>query len=189
MQPMCLLQRVARTVYALVGVRRAGADLCGMDGGRVAVQTQASVANGSKQERVVGMEQALKGRELDLAIATKVMGRNDTWGVCTPPRGSVTDTLGRVLPDGYHERTPHYSTDIFAAWRVLEKVNETAFVYLQRTTEDTWPGRPWFLDITDGPQRFSGRADAAPEAICLAALKYAEYRAAHPIEQTDEEDD
>ena len=61
---------------------------------------------------------------------------------------------------------PHYSTDIAAAWEVVEK--EKLFSqWMLGTLQKEWQVvMPW----ADGIQLIA-KADTAPRAICLAALK------------------
>jgi hypothetical protein len=109
------------------------------------------------------------GRELDAVIAEKVMG----WTRLSHPYGEQTHkTLdGRTIladflsaPDGM--KLPHYSTDISAAWEVVEKLRELGW-YLAIHSD---PKRGYFATIprADGIQIES---ETAPHAICLAALK------------------
>ena len=69
---------------------------------------------------------------------------------------------------------PHYSTDIAAAWELVEKLNTAPFLcdfYLDRNAdwEDGEPGS-WCAEF--GPDlHHKAFARTAPLAICLAALK------------------
>lgn len=109
------------------------------------------------------------GRELDALIAEKVMGRDDNKGVCAPRRGTLDDTYGRVLPDGYRERTPHYSTDIAAAWQVVEKMMRDGWAWKAygATTGVTGIG---FTKCPSGVPSVYYKGDALAHAICRAAL-------------------
>lgn len=118
------------------------------------------------------------GRELDALIAEKVMG----WIPYEPERAFAYP--GWHTPDGEFlniARLPPYSTDITAAWEVVDKL-KLAVVPIDETkwwagkmgdhghdedplTSDTWVEQA----MRDGKH---GRiADTAPHAICLAALK------------------
>lgn len=110
------------------------------------------------------------GRELDALVAEKVMGwrvgeRFDgDWYLMEPASGGMG---GNPVP----MRLEHYSTDIAAAWQLVEKVG-TGWLYLTLTqdsdrTSDYW--RAAFHRRTDAPDAVNG--DTAPHAICLAALK------------------
>lgn len=113
------------------------------------------------------------GRELDALVAEKVMG-------CTPKR----DGSGRIecgCPDKGHEHfiDPYdremdmglksYSTDIAAAWEVVDKIaNHWSNVSLLRADDGSW-------HVCSDPEMSFGSSGAeaptAPHAICLAALK------------------
>ncbi|MBA5872012.1 MAG: hypothetical protein GDA68_18745 [Nitrospira sp. CR2.1] len=127
------------------------------------------------------------GRELDALIAEKVMGwkprqsKHGYWNLDGPNGEHFTDIDRRDYTAQYDKETgqkvqqapwweyfwdeiPFYSTDIAAAWEVVEKA-------------DLWS---LYGSIGDGPYRaciqFEDReglmtADTAPLAICLAALK------------------
>lgn len=132
------------------------------------------------------------GRELDVLIATKIMGRNDSFGVLTTTRMVMDDTCGRKLPDGYKERTPYYSTNISAAWQVVEKIKRKEIrgwgdvrISWGNYGPDTTPKGPcgqmiypnemaWLCSIESDVNNKSTfvNADAvtAPEAICKAVL-------------------
>ena len=108
------------------------------------------------------------GRELDAEIAEKIMD----WGHVLDPLGTLTgQPLPKELPEHWTSGIPHYSTDISAAWQVIERMREQG----------------WWYTLTD--ERFNGhfaefrRADehgihhfhrviagTAPLAICKAAL-------------------
>lgn len=108
------------------------------------------------------------GRELDVLIATKVMGRDDSFGVLTTTRMVMDDTCGRKLPDGYKKRTPYYSTDISAAWKVVERLYPIT-IYHHSTIGDEVGYR-----VTIGGVIITGQT--APETICKAALLTIERR-------------
>jgi hypothetical protein len=93
-------------------------------------------------------------RERDALVAVNVMG----WEV----------VRGTVVPPGYESwskpEVPSYTTDISAAWEVVEKMDE--WIVQRARDGDYWVtvrfGESWYL---------SGWVKSAPEAICLAALK------------------
>lgn len=94
------------------------------------------------------------GRELDLLVAEKVFGweRSGKDGYGTPywiaPGG------------GYHSGAPNYSTDIAAAWLVVDKAGVLA---LYKTPTG------WRAVIGRG--EWTADANLPAEAICLAALR------------------
>lgn len=106
------------------------------------------------------------GRELDALIAEKVMGLQvDALGYVVTQRGKVEGEL------------PFYSTDIAAAWEVVERTG------LQIEIQS--PGAPcngdeyendsdnWRVEcrLKSSDRSSFAEATTAPLAICLAALK------------------
>lgn len=115
------------------------------------------------------------GRELDVLVSKKVMAR--IYESDFRPEEYLTELL-----------CPHYSTDIAAAWQVLEKICE---IHKSRAENNStgsdkqtyYPFTPtlvqneeglWGLDFVyqdydyyPSPEFYS----TAPHAICLAALK------------------
>ena len=116
------------------------------------------------------------GRELDALIAEKVMGliAYKVQLVAPPPRVRTIDELQRV-----GSPLPHYSTDIAAAWEVVQKLGRWRgfdFMLVMPDPEQTFHLHTyeagWYEATNDGPERrVVGDADTAPLAICLAALK------------------
>lgn len=116
------------------------------------------------------------GRELDALVAEKVMGQRTIW---FGREGDKSLMLARTieLNEELRERgemmfgypgegdVPHYSTDIEAAWEVVETLKllgiEVKFV-------GSWADKPWYCRLRDDAFEFG---DTAPHAICLAALK------------------
>ena len=89
------------------------------------------------------------GRDLDALVALRVLG------------------YAGFYPDGRGvEQWPAYSTDIGAAWEVVERVHsldECHLLCLMRSIRGSWNASFLF----GGP---SHTADTAPLAVCLAAL-------------------
>lgn len=100
-------------------------------------------------------------RELDVLIAEKVLGLNLDWEFAEFQDG---DPAIPTLRDKYDEIgiVPFYSTDISAAWDVVEK--------LRLTIEPTGINK-WYSHRGIGSKGFS--AESAPLAICRAAIFYA----------------
>ena len=102
------------------------------------------------------------GREMDALVAEKVMGwirYNDSQG--WPSGAKHTGNRRRSYP--------RYSTDIAAAWEVVEKLlrdNGELVVAIQSDDHD------WVCTIRDDPLNIVGysRSPTAPLAICRAAL-------------------
>lgn len=146
------------------------------------------------------------GRELDVLVAEKVMGleifsRNwpvqhfsddtceiapEDWETKQPGRwGRQRDAVWKYRGRNIHGeeysglgRVPEYSTDIDAAWQVLEKFSEREYGKV-RLTGSYYHG--WYCSIFWGPG-LDGEGETpepvfgatAPEAICRAALKAVE---------------
>ena len=116
------------------------------------------------------------GRELDALIAEKVMGliAYKVQLTAPPPRVRTIDELQRV-----GSPLSHYSTDIAAAWEVVQKLGRWRgfdFMLVMPDLEQTFHLHTyeagWYEATNDGPERrVVGDADTAPLAICLAALK------------------
>ena len=112
------------------------------------------------------------GRELDALVAEKVMGLE----ISQTSRGTDNPTI-RVITDGVpHYRTMRcYSTNISAAWEVVEKLQQQFHLRLNSPFDF---GDPYFAGFTPlGVTGFNGRPDfeasapTAPLAICRTALK------------------
>lgn len=104
------------------------------------------------------------GRELDTLVAEKVMGRivslDPLWmKIYETPDAFVETSQSRAWRRWLHP----YSTDIAAAWEVVEKLCDVEL-------RDGWDGKRWWR-CTIGHKHASARAYSAPHAICLAALK------------------
>lgn len=119
-----------------------------------------------------------KFREIDALVAKHVMG----WPPASchaywhDPDASLTgEPKGRTLSwseptaSGQELELPHYSTDISAAWEVVEWLRARDFIFEVsfRTSSDVWEVQIW---EQDGDIEVT-RVDTAPIAICLAALK------------------
>lgn len=102
----------------------------------------------------------MAGKELDELIAKKVMGYGLEYA---DANGCVWSThLSDAIP------TPLFSTDIAAAWEVVEKMKDSDF-----NLEKDYDFEFWNCIIkpanTYPPIKIRGIS--APHAICLAALK------------------
>jgi hypothetical protein len=153
-----------------------------------------------------------EGRELDALIAEKVMGwkvhtlrwepcsSGGLWececgaSYCSPPWGRdkiMRDESARWCYDNRGTFVPRYSTDIAAAWLVveamaarLEEADESGIAWpwsnssycalQQRGVQAGWAASFCVIDNDEwyeNPENFGGaRADTAPLAICLASL-------------------
>lgn len=136
------------------------------------------------------------GRELDALVAEKVMGwrrslgcfdNRNNWnpeGVILVPFPGTEYGPKRewtTNPITNTRNVPHYSTDIAAAWEVVERLRENGWVIGIGIDDEPWEdpagggthgcsllgcnrGRTDATDIRE-------YADTTPLAICLAALK------------------
>lgn len=111
-------------------------------------------------------EQLPAGRELDALIAEHVMGWQQ---VLTFTADTKEGQYEWIDPDLTSQALPHYSTDIAAAWLVVQKIESFSLIapgawYAggEYHNEDRWCCET-ATTIAYG--------DTAPHAICLAALK------------------
>lgn len=104
----------------------------------------------------------MTNREIDALVAEKVMGM-------LPPEGKRT-WWGLPGAHGGYSVPPHYSTDVSAAWRVVEKLHLS--ISPMQHDEHTWS---WVAsDKHDLNEATYYAVDATPErAICRAALRMA----------------
>ncbi len=123
------------------------------------------------------------GRELDALVAEKVMGWAWPEGRCpvcgwrfaeSREHGCVPDDCSqRPRPNPIaSEAWPHYSTDIAAAWQVVEKLRELhpdGWVNLMNGVGDGW-----HVSVSTGDQEYGANAKTPAHAICLAALESVE---------------
>lgn len=109
----------------------------------------------------------LLANERNALVAEAVMGkkiytdqffRGGTTKETVRHLGIEGDTMRHIQP---------YSWDISSAWQVIEKMRENGW----EVDIDSRANKRWFCRfMSDGPDR-DATADAAPEAICLAALR------------------
>jgi len=123
------------------------------------------------------------GRELDALVAEKVMGKKvrilSNSLFCWEYDGEYENLYGLAQP------IPAYSTDISAAWQVVEKlcnwdVDDNMLILKGQgpDIEDKGPDREdprdwqwWEAEINGTWGKVEAQAETAPLAICLAALK------------------
>jgi len=105
------------------------------------------------------MTDHVAGRELDALVAEKVFGYE-----CDP------FDYGPTCP--VHGKGKNYSTDIAAAWQVVEKLMPTIGHIYPAVDLETGELLHWCAVVETGDTSRQGvTADTAPRAICLAALK------------------
>lgn len=124
------------------------------------------------------------GRKLDALVAEKVMGRK--WDearcrICGWPivdnqmKGCVKDNCSmRPYPDRHADEPASYSTDLAAAWRVVEQLTASGFHFLLLKSADS---KLSIASFYLGPQDRSDESatdSSTTLAICLAALKATE---------------
>ena len=97
-------------------------------------------------------------REIDAEVAEKVVEWSETDNMCHGK--GWKDSSG-----GFYKEVPNYSTDISAAWEVVEKLTSTLGY---KISLETYDGKVWTV-------KPCGVSDTtAPMAICKAALKAVE---------------
>ena len=125
------------------------------------------------------------GRELDALIAEKVMGLKNIR-----KDGGFAHFVEPDYVHGNHPQRnsgipiPHYSTDIAAAWEVVEKISPIriekheravgGFIYRVSIVSEVnnWEGCGRF----PAGYNWSIEKETAPHAICLAALRAVGYK-------------
>lgn len=104
-------------------------------------------------------------RELDELIAEKVMGWTMKCGPMLAPPGYNNFIIKGVCVDekGNIRIIPSYSTEISAAWEVVEKFRKNnSFIQLEVIGELGW-------EVALNGE--TGNSEFAPQVICLAALR------------------
>lgn len=105
-------------------------------------------------------------RELDALVAEKVMGWRIERYMTNPPKPTG---MGMPPDSTTIAEIPAYSTDIAAAWEVVEKMRAQGFdnQFSWRADRPGHRSRPFACFGRNG----SAEADTLQKAICLAALK------------------
>lgn len=117
------------------------------------------------------IEEMPAGRELDAFVAEKVMGwkyvdHNEAYDL---PISGVA--FGKGSPDGLSRcPVPYYSTDIAAAWEVVEKLRKDGFAFDSYSSGSEEAEHPWTdaIFMKDNNECLV-RAETMPLAICRAA--------------------
>lgn len=109
------------------------------------------------------------GRELDALVAEKVMGWTRTEHL------GLKRTVWNIPAPSYIEWAddpPPFSTDIAAAWEVVERLRANYSFQISADSSSDWE---CYLENEDlDISHVSARSETAPHAICLAALKTVE---------------
>ena len=105
------------------------------------------------------------GRELDALVAEKIFGAKLIRSAFHENNEVIScDFPDRRLGQGF-DQLPKFSTDIAAAWEVMEK-----FESVNRVERRYYPTH-WWCELGADIYSFEAIGDTAPHAICLAALK------------------
>lgn len=127
------------------------------------------------------------GREMDALLAEKVMGYTlSDLSLLAYPKYKLFDIESGEF-SGYVKEVPHYSTDIAAAWQVVEQVtktqcDDTGSFYVFKIVKKhhkwcTYIKHPLWSGIHSelgkNYEMHQAYADTAPLAICRCALKVA----------------
>ena len=109
-------------------------------------------------------------RDLDAQVAEKVMGFSIL--IADKP---MLGFIGQGDPywlDAYKQprMTPFYSTDIKAAFEVVEKLGKDGWIVTLHRDFNWYCDLAWLTE-DDTTWTSADAADTLPEAICLAALK------------------
>jgi hypothetical protein len=111
----------------------------------------------------------LTDRDLDALVAEKVMGHAvEKWG--GESHIKAPDAHPTSCAKVWHD-IPHYSTDISAAWQVVEKLTTTTKQWFR--LEQWCTGTKATFEISGAAEKdgeWSAEDLEAPRAICLAAL-------------------
>ena len=108
----------------------------------------------------MNVDEMQAGQELDALIATQIMGFK------------FPAVMGGSDLAAFYISIPDYSTDIAAAWRVMEKFHPSHICYLTRLQSGAWRvDLSYIAEDFDDNINFSAYDDAVSLAICRAALK------------------
>jgi hypothetical protein len=115
------------------------------------------------------------GRELDALVAEKVMG----W--VEVRKQSIANAMGQHVMDDYVGQpsigvtppvlVPRYSLMIQEAWKVADHLRNRSQFVAVISGMGPQGVQPWICKINRDGGFLEERADTAPVAICLAALK------------------
>ena len=129
-----------------------------------------------QRDEILSME---AGRELDALVAERVMGwgdislhpmmDSDWWGMPSGPATAIQGAVGWLYT---HEKVPNYSTDIAAAWEVVEAVRGRGWsLSLGEGMSGYGDAVVWMVDFYKGNRIcLSANGPDVPLAICRAAL-------------------
>ena len=115
------------------------------------------------------------GRELDALVAQKVMG----W--VEVEKKPIANAYGQTVMEDYVGKpnfaapqavlVPRYSMMIQEAWKVADKLRDSAQFVAVISGKGPQGVQPWICKVNREGGFIEERADTAAHAICLAALK------------------
>lgn len=112
------------------------------------------------------------GRGLDVFVYEKVFGNAAAFTTTEPTMLTATEVLAR-------SRIGFYSTDISAAWEVVEKMHEHPKPVLMLVApQQDYNNEKWRAEFSrkgwdeKSPYHYAASAETAPHVICLAALRF-----------------
>lgn len=115
------------------------------------------------------------GRELDALVAQKVMG----W--VEVEKKPIANAYGQTVIEDYVGKpnfaapqpvlVPRYSMMIQEAWKVADKLRDSAQFVAVISGKGPQGVQPWICKVNREGGFIEERADTAAHAICLAALK------------------
>ena len=123
------------------------------------------------------------GREIDLLIDRELFGKKNlrayhkvfTGRHIDSDRGLTTYQQSELDAGKYGPweqcPAPHYSTDIAAAWQVVEKMNKRGFRHVISLSHDGQTHHARFISFNPIEEVYQAWENIAPLAICRAALK------------------
>ncbi len=119
----------------------------------------------------MNIDEMTAGRELDALVCELVMGwrREPQWGLTTMGKPNKPSPEGTCSVTS--EVVPHYSTDIAAAWEVVEKLCELDEFCLITYFGSGGKVDGWVCELMSDYKHDRMKALTAPLAICRAALK------------------
>lgn len=133
----------------------------------------------------------MDNREIDTLIAEKVFNWELMTDTSMVKAGFLTyKRMSRALVMDWQETLiPEFSTDISAAWQVVEKLKELGYSFDAGSWEHVGDGNDWCVEFEHQSELIEhrGLAPAFPMAICLAALKAVGVDYNHYTEQLKEE--
>jgi hypothetical protein len=112
-------------------------------------------------------------RELDVQVV-EALGWTEVSIISGGRDGYVVSDVRGKMPDGRYGYAPHFSTDIAAAWELVEWMRREGWniTFQIRDAVISWPSFriSGYLVQPGGIKHISNEGHTAPEAICRAFL-------------------